>query len=135
MANRILNKLDHQRLVQRIDADQTNRELYSVQLKGLLSIDNTTLLEPSCMPTDVVTMYSVVSLEYIDTGRKLDICLVYPEDADAEENRISILAPIASALLGYKRGTLTNLPTPFGSVTLLIRQILYQPEAAGDFLR
>ncbi len=136
MTNRIISKLDYQRLKQRIEQAKTNAKISPAQLMKLVrGVDGATLLDPVKIPADVVTMNSVISLEYVDTGRKLDICLVYPEEADASQNRISIFAPLATALLGYKRGTLTSLLTPFGSVNVLIRKIIYQPEAAGDFAR
>ena len=131
---RIISKLDYQRLKQRVEQAKTNTRISPVQIMNLLrGVDNATLLDPVKMPSNVVTMHSVVSLEYVDTGRKLDVCLVYPEEADGGQNRISIFAPLATALLGCKRGTLASLPTPFGSVNVRIKQILYQPEAAGDF--
>ncbi len=136
MANRIISKLDYQRLKQRIEQARANARTSTRQIIELLrGFDDATLLEPTSMPSDVVTMNSVVSLEYLDTGRKLDICLVYPEEADGGLHRISIFAPLATALLGRKRGTVADLPTPFGSVNVRITQILYQPEAAGDYAR
>jgi regulator of nucleoside diphosphate kinase len=59
--------------------------------------------------------------------------LVYPEEANIQENKISIFAPIAMALLGYKKGDIVNWPTPGGKIKIKIEDILYQPEAAGDF--
>ncbi len=136
MTNLIISKLDFRRLKERIGQGKADSKLSPVQLMKLLqTVDGATLLEPTNIPDDVVTMNSVVSLEYVDTGRKLDICLVYPEEADSVQNRVSIFAPIATAILGLKRGTLASLPTPFGSVNVQITQILYQPEAAGDFAR
>ena len=133
---RIISKLDYQRLKQRVEQARTNTRISPVQIMNLLrGVDGATLLDPVRMPSNVVTMHSVVSLEYVDTGRKLDICLVYPEEADAGQNRISIFAPLATTLLGCTRGTLVSLPTPFGSVNVRISRILYQPEAAGDLTR
>ncbi|CAN5324829.1 nucleoside diphosphate kinase regulator [soil metagenome] len=136
MTNRIISKLDYQRLKQRIEQATTNTRISPVQIMKLLQgVNDATLLDPIKMPADVVTMNSVISLEYVDTGRNLDVCLVYPEEADSVQNRISIFAPLATALLGCKRGALAKLTTPFGSVNVRIAQILYQPEAAGDFTR
>ena len=136
MENRIISKLDYQRLKHRIEQAKTNARISPLQIMKLLrGVDDATLLDPVRMPANVVTMHSVVSLEYVDTGRELKVCLVYPEEADAGQNWISIFAPLATALVGCKGGTLTSLPTPFGSVNVRINQIIYQPEAAGDFTR
>ena len=136
MTNRIISKLDYQRLKQRIEQAKINARISPAQLMKLArGVDGATLMDPVKMPADVVTMNSVVSLEYVDMGKHLDICLVYPEEADGARNRISIFAPLATALLGCQRGTVASLPTPFGSVDVRINHILYQPEAAGDFSR
>ena len=134
MTNLLISKLDYQRLKQRIIQAQTGSKLSPVQLMKLLrNVDAATLLDPTKMPPDVVTMHSVVSVEYVESGKQIVIRLVYPEEADGAQNQISIFAPLATALLGNKPGTLTSLPTPFGSVKVRIKQILYQPQAAGDF--
>ncbi|MVM42051.1 transcription elongation factor GreAB [Spirosoma sp. HMF3257] len=136
MTNRIISKLDYQRLKKRIEQAKINARVSPTQLMKLVrGVDGATLLDPVKIPSDVVTMNSVVSLEYIDMDKHLDICLVYPEEADGSRNRISIFAPLATALLGCQRGTVANLTTPFGSINIRINQILYQPEAAGDFSR
>ncbi|GAB4039330.1 GreA/GreB family elongation factor [Spirosoma gilvum] len=136
MTNRIISKLDYQRLKQRIEQAKINARLSPTQLMKLVrSVERATLLDPGKIPSDVVTMNSVVSLEYIDMDKHLEICLVYPEEADGARNRISIFSPLATALLGCQQGTVANLPTPFGSINIRINQILYQPEAAGDFSR
>jgi len=134
MTNRIISKPDYQRLKPRIEQAKINARVSPAQLMKLMrSVDGAILLDPVKIPADVVTMNSVVSLEYLHLGKHLDICLVYPEEADGTHNRISIFAPLATALLGCQRGTVASLPTPFGSVDVRINQILYQPEAAGDF--
>lgn len=135
MTNRLISKLDYQRLKERIKQARTNPDLSPMQvIKLLRCVESATLLDPIRMPANVVTMHSVVSLEYVDSGRKLDVCLVYPEEVDGGQYRISVFTPLATALLGCRQGTLTNLSTPFGSINIRISQILYQPEAAGDFV-
>lgn len=134
MINRTFSKLDYQRLKQRVEQVKTNDKISPGQVVKLLrGIDAATLLDPTKMPNNVVTMNSVVTLEYLNTGRTLDVCLVYPEEANGTQNRISIFAPLATALLGCQDGALTSLLTPFGSVSVRISKILYQPEAAGDY--
>ena len=78
-------------------------------------------------------MNSRISLHYLKNNETKEIQLVYPEGADITRNRISIFAPIATALLGCKQGALAVLTTPNGTVKVRIDKILYQPEAAGDF--
>jgi regulator of nucleoside diphosphate kinase len=80
--------------------------------------------------SDVVTMHSVVSVRDLDTGAGATYTLVFPADADIERRRISVLAPIGTALIGYRAGDEIEGPTPGGTRRLRIEGVLYQPEAA-----
>ncbi len=44
-----------------------------------------------------------------------------------------MLAPIGTAMLGYEVGDVFEWAVPAGTRRLQIKEILYQPEAAGDF--
>jgi regulator of nucleoside diphosphate kinase len=89
----------------------------------VLDIDN--------FPTDVITMNSKVKVRDLKTGDTFIYTIVYPEDADIEKNRISILAPIGTALLGYREGDIVEWEVPAGKRKLRIENILFQPEAAN----
>ena len=83
----------------------------------------------------VVTMHSEVVLLDLDSRQEFTCTLSYPEESDADTGRISVLAPVGTAILGYREGTVVEWPVPAGTRRLRIEQILYQPEAAGDFDR
>lgn len=83
------------------------------------------------VPPDVITMNSTVCLIDLETGDKVAYTLVFPNEADIEQNRISILAPIGMALLGYKVGDAVEWQVPGGLSRLQVKEILYQPEANG----
>jgi regulator of nucleoside diphosphate kinase len=86
------------------------------------------------IPPDVVTMNSRVRFKDESAGKELVVTLVYPADADASTGRVSVLAPIGSALLGLSVGESVEWQLPNGRTkTLRIEEVLYQPEAAGDF--
>jgi regulator of nucleoside diphosphate kinase len=86
------------------------------------------------VPPDVVTMNSTVVYEDEETGARREVTLCYPGDARSEEGRISVLAPIGSALLGLSVGQSIAWPVPGGRTrTLRIVSVPYQPEASGDF--
>jgi regulator of nucleoside diphosphate kinase len=61
--------------------------------------------------------------------------LVYPKDANAAEGKISVLAPIGSALLGLRTGQTIEWQVPHGTKHIRVVEICYQPEASGDFGR
>lgn len=96
-------------------------------------LDRAREVEPGGIPADVVTMNSRVRLKYLDTGEERIVTLVFPADADAAQDRISILAPIGTAILGYRVGDVLEWRVPAGLRKLRIEEILYQPEAAGDY--
>ena len=89
----------------------------------------------AAIPPDVVTMNSTVLLRDSHTGEEETLTLCYPADADAEQGRISILAPIGTALLGFREGDVVSWETPGGTIRFEIIEVLYQPEAAGDLTR
>jgi regulator of nucleoside diphosphate kinase len=92
-------------------------------------------VDPCECPADVVTMNSTVRLRDLDSGEVETYTLVYPEEAHADENRISVLAPIGTAIIGYRVGDVIKWPVPSGFVRLRVEEILYQPEHAGALNR
>jgi regulator of nucleoside diphosphate kinase len=57
---------------------------------------------------------------------------VFPEEADIPQGKISILAPLGTAMLGYRVGDTFEWDTPGGKRSIRVMKILYQPEASGD---
>jgi len=88
---------------------------------------------PAEMPRDVVTMNSRVRLTALDSGAELVYTRVFPADADFKAGKISVLAPIGTALLGERVGAEIQWEVPAGVRRLRIEELLYQPEAAGDY--
>ncbi len=93
------------------------------------------VVEQQDIPPDVVTMNSKVRFA-LDSGEEFSLTLVYPHDADGSAERISILAPVGSALLGLTTGEHIEWPRPGGGM-LKVRlvEVVYQPERAGDLHR
>ena len=58
---------------------------------------------------------------------------MFPTEANFSEGKISVLAPIGTAILGYKQGDTIKWPVPSGVRQLKVDEILYQPEAAGNY--
>lgn len=85
------------------------------------------------VPPDVVTMNSRVALVDPQSGQKLEYSLVFPADANAAEGKISVLAPLGTALLGASRRQTIEWSAGGNLRRLRIEEILYQPEAAGDY--
>lgn len=93
------------------------------------------VVESKKIPADVVTMNSKVVLHDLDTSEDETYELVFPNEANADSGAISVLAPIGTAILGYRVGDSVEWPVPSGLRRIRIDKVLYQPEAAGDFHR
>jgi len=80
-------------------------------------------------------MNSTVRFTIVQSGEEFTLRLVYPKDA-GEADRISVLAPVGSALLGLAVGAELDWPRPGGGVsTVRVTDVLYQPERAGELHR
>jgi len=84
-------------------------------------------------PNDVITMNSTARFTDLNSGEEITYSLVFPADADIAQNKISVLAPIGTAMLGYRVGDIIEWEVPAGMRRLKVEEILYQPEAAGRF--
>lgn len=93
------------------------------------------IVASSEVPPEVITMNSRVRFQDLDSGEETVYTLTYPAEADIVRQRISVLAPIGTALLGYKVGDVITWTVPAGTRRLKVLEMLYQPEAAGDFNR
>ncbi|MDP3387244.1 MAG: nucleoside diphosphate kinase regulator [Eubacteriales bacterium] len=92
-----------------------------------------TIVSQENIPDNVVTMNSHVVLENLETGETESYTLVYPHDADVMNNKISIMAPVGTAILGYQVGDIIEWPVPAGTIKFKILKIVFQPEANGNF--
>lgn len=83
------------------------------------------------VPDDVITMDSTVRLRDLDTDEVETYTLVYPNQANIAEGKLSILAPIGTAILGYRVGDVVRWRVPSGRRRLQVEEVLYQPEREG----
>ena len=96
-------------------------------------LDEAEVVAPENIPPDVVTMRTKVKLKDLDTDQEQIYSIVFPAEANFDEGKISILAPLATALLGYRRGDTVEFQAPARVRRLKIEEILYQPESSGDY--
>jgi regulator of nucleoside diphosphate kinase len=97
-----------------------------------MELHRAVIVDPEQVPTDLVTMNSELVYEDVDTQTRRRVTLVYPKDADASRGRISVLAPIGSALLGLRVGQEIDWQTPSGPKRIRVVEVHYQPEANGN---
>lgn len=99
-------------------------------------LDRADVVAPQEIPPHVVTMNSTVRFTMVETGKEFCLTLVYPRDMDGSADKISIFAPVGSALLGLSVGDELAWPGPGGkAMTVQVKDIAYQPEAAGELHR
>ena len=126
-----ITEFDLARLLKLFDAEIGEKDrdhLASLQNE----LDRAHVIDPAAIPDDVVTMNSRVRLKELAVGGDWkDLTLVFPPDANIDINRISILAPVGTAILGRRVGDTVEWKVPAGRRRLQIKELLFQPEAAG----
>jgi regulator of nucleoside diphosphate kinase len=132
----LLSRLD----VERIEALLEQPQFRHLDTAGLQAeLARAELAEPGHMPADVITMNSTALVRVEDGDRgdhQRELTLVYPRDADGSAEKVSVLAPVGSALLGLRVGDRIEWPMPGGrSARLEVLAVRYQPEAAGELHR
>ncbi len=115
------------------DAQSTDYRKSEYLEKLQMELNRAEVVSPKDIPSDVVTMNSTVCIEDLDTKEEEIYTLVFPENADLGQGKISILAPIGTAMLGYEVGDSFEWDVPAGKRRLRVKKILYQPEASGDY--
>ena len=126
-----LSRLDAERLEQMLDA--LDGKSFPGRLELEEEIARANVVEPAQVPPTVVTMNSSVRFKVASSDTEFSLTLVFPRDADGSNDRISILAPVGSALLGLTEGDEITWPAPGGGMMLVkIIEVTYQPERSGD---
>ncbi|CDG83462.1 nucleoside diphosphate kinase regulator [Janthinobacterium agaricidamnosum] len=101
----------------------------------LAELSRADVVEPQEVPPTLVTMNSTVRFT-MENNEEFCLTLVYPKDVDGKADRVSVLAPVGSALLGLSIGDSIAWPGPGGAlINVKIVEIVYQPERAGEFHR
>ncbi|HRV51626.1 MAG TPA: nucleoside diphosphate kinase regulator [Bacteroidia bacterium] len=134
MSKIIINRLDYSRIKKSINDAKQFRSISNDEAEKLLKeLDSAKIVEPEAIPSNVVTMNSIVKLSFQNNNKQIQFQIVYPEQANVKENKISIFSPIATALIGYKVNDEIEWIVPAGLTKIRIDEIIYQPEAAGDY--
>ncbi|EAR20617.1 nucleoside diphosphate kinase regulator [Nitrococcus mobilis] len=130
----ILTSQDLDRLEALLDSIPDNAFPGKAALQA--ELDRAEVVPPEQVPPSVVTMNSAVRFSIENSGEEFCLTLVYPKDVGGNADRISVLAPVGSALLGLSVGDELEWPRPGGGVLRVrVVEIVYQPEQAGDFHR
>lgn len=131
----VLTEADRARLAQVLDVNHSFGDEKTGQCIRELNADLETaqIVDADDIPKDVITMNTKVVLRDLATNEDEEWVLCFPNQADIYENRLSVLAPMGVAMLGTRTGDIIEWETPKGIAKAEIKNISYQPEAAGDF--
>lgn len=130
----VISSLDAERLERIIDALPKSASAAGEKLTEELA--RAEIVEPQLMPSTVVTMNSTVRFKVDSSKEEFTMTLVYPKDVDVANNKISILSPVGSAMLGLEQGAELEWPKPgLGTLKVRIEEVTYQPERDGDYHR
>jgi regulator of nucleoside diphosphate kinase len=77
-------------------------------------LDRALAVDAAVLPPDVVALNRRVRLQDLTDGEVDEWVLTLPAQAKAEERRLSVLAPVGAALIGYRAGDEIEWPTPGG---------------------
>lgn len=91
------------------------------------------IVESEKVPSDVITMNSKVRIYDLERNELNEYVLVFPNEADVDQNKISVLSLVGTAMIGCRVGHVFIVNTPTGENQMKVEQILYQPEAAKDY--
>jgi regulator of nucleoside diphosphate kinase len=129
-----ITKFDMDRLLELIDGLRSTPKSAKMDLDLLeRELHRAILCDPQNIPKDVITMNSKVSFTDTESGEKMTYTLVFPSSANISDFKLSILAPLGIALLGYRKGDIIEWVVPSGVKTIRVDEIIYQPEASGDY--
>lgn len=90
-------------------------------------LQNARIIASEHVPIDVIRMNSRFRVLDLDNGRRARYTLVFPENADISNGRLSVLAPLGAAVLGRRREEVVEAKVPGGTRRLKIEYALYRP--------
>jgi regulator of nucleoside diphosphate kinase len=100
--------------------DRKSAEDLKAELKKAMLVDK------NDFPHDVVRLNSRVTIKSEDKNETMELMLVTPDKANIKENKISILAPIGTALIGFRQGQTIKWQVPAGKRTFTILEVMNQ---------
>lgn len=107
-------------------SERDRREIQALKSE----LERAEIVPAEAVPPDVITMNSRAELLDLDTKERMEFAIVFPGEANLNEGRISVLAPVGTGMLGYRVGDSFEQRTPLGVRRLKVLAVTFQPEAA-----
>lgn len=126
-----ITRSDYERLSSLVDGGRSFSGSDAQSIGRLAQeLDRAEIVESDALPGDVITMNSRATLKDLDSGELKEYRLIFPTQG-RQGNDVSILAPIGTAMLGYRVGDIIEWQVPRGMRRFEVVEVLYQPEAQG----
>jgi regulator of nucleoside diphosphate kinase len=120
--------------VARLEKHAEHQPRFQDMLDALL--ERADIVQPNAIKPTIVTMNSQITLTDETTQDSMTWTIVYPDAANLEAGRLNVFTPVGMALLGAQHGELVNITLPNGTdKTMKVAEIVFQPEASGDYTR
>jgi len=130
LENIVITEDDYRRLEWLIASTRGIYPRDADRLDGLeQELERAIIVQSDEVPPDVITMHSRVRIKDLESGREGAYRIVFPSEANVAENRISVLAPMGTALLGLRVGATVEWLAPAGMRRFRVLNVEYQPEA------
>lgn len=81
------------------------------------------LVEIEDFPADTVRLNSRVKIKAEGREDIMELVLVMPDKADMKERKISVVAPVGAALIGFRKGQKVSWQVPAGQKTFTILEV------------
>ena len=98
--------------------DRRNAEDLRIELK------KAKLVNKDDFPHDIVRLNSKVRIKAEDNDKVMELMLVTPDKADIKQKRISVMAPVGTALIGFRQGEKVKWQVPAGKKTFTIMEVI-----------
>lgn len=106
------------------DAAKQAQEMLEIQISKLeQTLSRARIIDGKDLPNDKVYILSSVRIKDLRSGEELTYKLVSPEEANFEENKISITSPIGKGLMGKMKGEVVKIKVPAGMLDYEILEI------------
>ena len=113
------------------EVDASNSRSRGDLLALTQELERAVVVDPHGVPNDVITMNSRAEMVDLESGEIVTFNLVFPPEANIDEGRISVLAPIGAGMLGYRLGDEVVWRVHQGGVRCGVSGVVYAAATAG----
>ena len=90
------------------------------------------IVDAANFPSDIVRLNSTVVIKDLKTKRDMTITIVLPQKADIKQKKVSVLAPIGTALIGFRKGQTVSWQVPSGKKDFMIMEVRNEALPVAD---